>query len=81
MIKVTLGEHDRCNMTQRPVTRHVVRMTMHNFSYSTFKDDIALLKLNEPVPITDDVKPICLPRDDGKELNIYLDFSLVVFVS
>lgn len=65
MIKVTLGEHDRCNATRRPVTRFVVEMVIHNFTYTTFKDDIALLKLNEPVTITDTVKPICLPRDDG----------------
>ncbi|KAL0831995.1 hypothetical protein ABMA28_001495 [Loxostege sticticalis] len=64
MIKVTLGEHDRCNATRQPVTRFVVEMVIHNFTYTTFKDDIALLKLNEPVTITDTVKPICLPRDD-----------------
>ncbi|XP_028170665.1 transmembrane protease serine 9-like [Ostrinia furnacalis] len=66
MIKVTLGEHDRCNATRRPVTRFVVEMVVHNFTYSNFKDDIALLKLNEPVNVTDTVKPICLPKDDGQ---------------
>ncbi|XP_026330490.1 polyserase-2-like [Hyposmocoma kahamanoa] len=64
MIKVTLGEHNRCNDTHRPETRFVAEVLSRNFSYSTFKDDIALLKLNERVNITDTVKPVCLPHND-----------------
>ncbi|RVE48475.1 hypothetical protein evm_006911 [Chilo suppressalis] len=64
MIKVTLGEHDRCNETTRPVTRFVSELVANNFTYTTFKHDIALLKLNEPVEVTDEVKPICLPHAD-----------------
>uniref|UniRef100_A0A2A4IYT6 Peptidase S1 domain-containing protein n=1 Tax=Heliothis virescens TaxID=7102 RepID=A0A2A4IYT6_HELVI len=64
MIKVTLGEHDRCNTTHPPVTRYVIKMVAHNFSFSNFKDDIALLRLHRPVVITDTVKPVCLPKND-----------------
>ncbi|XP_052739963.1 transmembrane protease serine 9-like [Bicyclus anynana] len=64
MIKVTLGEHNRCNKTHRPETRYVVNAVAHNFTYLTFRDDIAVLKLNERVPISDTIKPVCLPHND-----------------
>ncbi|KAG7309979.1 hypothetical protein JYU34_004502 [Plutella xylostella] len=64
MIRVTLGEHGRCNETVRPETRFVVRVVSHNFSYHTFKNDIALLELNERVNISETVKPVCLPHND-----------------
>ncbi|CAG9134560.1 unnamed protein product [Plutella xylostella] len=64
MIRVTLGEHGRCNETTRPETRFVVRVISHNFSYHTFKNDIALLELNERVNISETVKPVCLPHND-----------------
>nr|XP_034828807.1 transmembrane protease serine 9-like [Maniola hyperantus] len=66
MIKVTLGEHNRCNKTHRPETRYVINAIAHNFTYLTFRDDIALLKLNERVPISDTIKPVCLPHSDDK---------------
>ncbi|PZC86024.1 hypothetical protein B5X24_HaOG200398 [Helicoverpa armigera] len=64
MIKVTLGEHDRCNTTHPPVIRYVIKMVAHNFSFSNFKDDVAVLRLHRPVVITDTVKPVCLPKND-----------------
>ncbi|XP_050349532.1 transmembrane protease serine 9-like [Nymphalis io] len=67
MIKVTLGEHNRCNKTHRPETRFVVNVVAHNFTYLTFRDDIAVLKLNEKVQISDTVKPVCLPRSDDNQ--------------
>lgn len=66
MMKVTLGDHDRCNKTQKPVVRYVVEVVAHNFTYLTFRDDIAILKLNDRVNISDTIKPVCLPRDDGE---------------
>lgn len=70
MIKVTLGEHDRCNTTHRPLTRHVILRLAHNFTYTTFRDDVAVLKMNDRVAITDTVKPVCLPHNDGDSLMI-----------
>lgn len=71
MIKVTLGEHNRCNTTHRPVTHFVIQLVANNFTFSNFKNDIALLRLNKAVSITDSVKPVCLPRNDGKH-KIYI---------
>ncbi|XP_045535438.1 polyserase-2 [Papilio machaon] len=64
MIKVTLGEHNRCNETHRPETRYVIEVIAHNFTYVTFKDDIALLRLSDRVTISDTIKPVCLPHND-----------------
>lgn len=72
MIKVTLGEHNRCNKTHRPETRYVINAVAHNFTYLTFRDDIALLRLNERVPISDTIKPVCLPHNDGNITNVLL---------
>lgn len=66
MIKVTFGEHDRCNDSVRPETRFVLRAIAQQFSFTNFDNDIALLRLNDRVPITDFIRPICLPEDPGK---------------
>lgn len=66
MIKVTFGEHDRCNVTQRPETRFVIRAIAHNFSLKNFDNDIALIRLNDRIPLSGSIKPICLPTDSCK---------------
>ncbi|XP_060802224.1 trypsin-1-like [Amyelois transitella] len=66
MIRVTLGEHNRCNATRRPETRYVTKAIAHNFTFATFRDDIALLRLNLPVVTSDVIKPICLPLNDDE---------------
>lgn len=68
MIKVTFGEHDRCDEKNKPETRFVVRVTTGDFSFLNFDNDIALLKLNDRVPLTDTIRPICLPTVKGKLL-------------
>lgn len=65
MIKVTFGEHDRCDDKIRPETRFVLRAISQQFSFSNFDNDIALLRLNDRVPITDFIRPICLPSKKG----------------
>ncbi|CAH1405196.1 unnamed protein product [Nezara viridula] len=62
MIKVTLGEHDRCNTTRKPETRFVIRAFTGDFSYVNFDHDIAVLRLNAQVPLTETIRPICLPK-------------------
>ncbi|KAK6627833.1 hypothetical protein RUM44_010312 [Polyplax serrata] len=70
LIKVTLGEHNRCNSTFRPEARFVLRAFQGKFSFLNFENDIALLRLNDRVPINDHIRPICLPlRTD----NLYTD--------
>ncbi|XP_017862556.1 PREDICTED: trypsin-7 [Drosophila arizonae] len=67
MIKVTFGEHDRCNDKERPETRFVLRAFSQKFSFSNFDNDIALLRLNDRVPITSFIRPICLPRVEKRD--------------
>ncbi|XP_026330491.1 transmembrane protease serine 9-like [Hyposmocoma kahamanoa] len=74
MIKVTFGEHNRCNATVRPETRFVLRAIANKFTLSNFDNDIALLRLNERVPISDAIKPICLPSNDD---NLYVGVKAV----
>ncbi|KAJ3650333.1 hypothetical protein Zmor_022028 [Zophobas morio] len=62
MIKVTFGEHDRCSDAKRPESRFVLRAIAGAFSFLNFDNDIALLRLNDRVPITQNIKPICLPK-------------------
>lgn len=66
MIKVTFGEHNRCNETMRPETRFALRAIANKFTLSNFDNDIALLRLNERVPISETIKPICLPDNKSK---------------
>ncbi|KAL9693690.1 hypothetical protein quinque_012975 [Culex quinquefasciatus] len=66
MIKVTFGEHNRCDDSVRPETRFVLRAIAQKFSFLNFDNDIALLRLNDRVPITDFIRPICLPSDPSK---------------
>ncbi|XP_012288933.1 trypsin-1 [Orussus abietinus] len=60
MIKVTFGEHDRCS-ERNPETRFVTRAITGEFSFLNFDNDIAILRLNERVPLGDHIRPICLP--------------------
>jgi hypothetical protein len=69
MIKVTFGEHDRCNDTKKPESRFVLRAITGDFSFMNFDHDIALLRLNDKVPITDSIRPICLPTNTGECLR------------
>lgn len=76
MIRVTFGEHDRCNETVRPETRFVLRAFVQDFSFTNFDKDIAILRLNDRVPITDFIRPICLPNDEGECYLIIIILSL-----
>ncbi|XP_046405735.1 trypsin-1 isoform X1 [Ischnura elegans] len=74
MIKVTFGEHDRCDKEVKPESRFVLRAISQDFSYSSFDNDIALLRLNDRVPISDTIRPICLPTSKGE---LYVDRTAV----
>nr|CAI5847767.1 unnamed protein product [Callosobruchus analis] len=67
MIKVTFGEHNRCDDKKRPESRFVLRAIIGAFSFHSFDHDIALLRLNDRVPITQFIKPICLPSDKNQQ--------------
>lgn len=76
MIKVTFGEHDRCNATQKPETRFVLRAFTGDFSFMNFDNDIALLRLNDRVPVTQDIRPICLPTNVEGKIQCTLFFII-----
>ncbi|XP_068990489.1 transmembrane protease serine 9 [Neodiprion pinetum] len=61
MIKVTFGEHDRCDEGNKPETKFVIRALSGEFSFLNFDNDVALLRLNERVPFSNTVRPICMP--------------------
>lgn len=78
MIKATFGEHDQCDETQ-PETRYVLRAIARPFSFTTFDDDIALLRLNDRVPINHIIRPICLPNRRGiKDQHILREWKLLI---
>jgi len=54
-------------------TRYVVRVMTGDFSFLNFDNDIALLRLNERVPLSDTIRPICLPSTLG-EHDIFFFF-------
>ena len=76
MIRVTFGEHDRC-IEKSPETRYVVRVMTGDFSFLNFENDIALLRLNERVPLSDTIRPICLPTMLGKCTFIFFYESIM----
>lgn len=78
MIKVTFGEHDRCNDSVRPESRFVLRAIAQRFSFSNFDNDIALLRLNDRVKITDFIRPICLPKNKGKNSYMIMRSSCIL---
>jgi hypothetical protein len=84
MIKVTFGEHDRCDDSIRPETRFVLRAISQSFSYKNFDSDMALLRLNDRVPITDHIRPICLPKNKGKKetlkVKLIIFYQLMTFI-
>ncbi|XP_031634357.1 coagulation factor IX-like isoform X2 [Contarinia nasturtii] len=61
-IKVTFGEHDRCDPNALPEARYVLRAISQSFNIGNYNDDIALLRLNDRVPINKVIRPICLPN-------------------
>lgn len=62
-LTVRLGDYNIKTHTEiRHIERRVKRVVRHRgFNARTLYNDIALLTLNEPVPFTEQIRPICLP--------------------
>lgn len=67
-LHAVLGMHDRI---KRDGTRYdFIDIFIHpNFTALQYHDtsDIAIMKTNKPIIFTENVKPICLPRDNSKK--------------
>ncbi|XP_054162364.1 proclotting enzyme-like [Oppia nitens] len=64
--RVRLGEHNIAKQTEEDaeVDYNVMKVTAHpNFEPQTFKNDVAIIKLNQKVNLNRRVYPICLPYD------------------
>ncbi|CAL4063994.1 unnamed protein product [Meganyctiphanes norvegica] len=71
MLKVRIGEHDLATENERYpyIERKIKRKYSHpKFDFPTFKYDIALLELNEPVTEQPNIGFICLPGSNN-DLN------------
>lgn len=62
-ITVRLMEHDRnTDSESNVIDRKISRIIRHSgYNDRTFNNDIALLRLDEEIPIVGDVRPVCLP--------------------
>ncbi|XP_033356794.1 proclotting enzyme-like [Bombus vosnesenskii] len=69
-LTVRLGDYNiKTNTEISHIERRVKRVVRHRgFNARTLYNDIALLTLNEPVPFTKEIRPICLPS--GPQLYI-----------
>ena len=61
--RVVLGKHDISKKGEpHEVIRDVAKIIVHeHYDPDTVENDITLLKLASPVPMTNYVKPVCLP--------------------
>lgn len=69
-IKIRLLEHDRNIATESKVIhRGVSSATVHpRYNQNTFNNDIAVLKLDQEVKYSNDIRPVCLP-EKGKRFT------------
>lgn len=69
-LTVRLGEFDLKEAGDGELDVAVEAIIAHpNFQQKTFKNDIALIKLDRRVPLSDGIAPACLPYDDLKLAN------------
>ena len=60
-----LGDHDRQRVESAQLTMRVLSTIVHgSYDPNTNANDIALLKLAEPIAYTSEISPICLPEVD-----------------
>ncbi|XP_031634355.1 coagulation factor X-like isoform X2 [Contarinia nasturtii] len=70
-VKVVLGTHDKCGAGKNEWSSYVASVTTPSFTFMPiFGTDISLLKLSNPVPFSEFIKPICLPEtNDSSDYN------------
>jgi len=70
---VMVGEHDRCDWVNEggkeiPVEEFIERSD-YNPDPRSLANDIVILKLEEEIKFTDNVKPACVPTDNSKDYS------------
>lgn len=80
-LTVRLGEHNiRINTEVKHVERKVKRVVRHRgFDSRTLYNDIAILTLDQKVPFTKAVHPVCLPSPGSRQYNGLTAVSLSAF--
>lgn len=70
-LTVRLGEHNiRISTEVKHVERKVKRVVRHRgFDSRTLYNDIAILTLDQKVPFSRGVKPVCLPAPGARQFN------------
>ena len=65
-----LGRHHVYQSEPGEVTRRVSKISTHEMFQPApqFYNDIAVLRLNQDVPYSSTIQPVCLPRDTGGRL-------------
>ncbi|XP_035150536.1 coagulation factor VII isoform X1 [Callithrix jacchus] len=78
-ISAVLGEHDLSEHDGDEQSQRVVQVIIPStYVRGTTNHDIALLRLHQPVVLTDHVVPLCLPEQTFSEMTLaYVRFSLV----
>eukprot|EP00794_Sanderia_malayensis_P000456 gene456-1098_t len=78
-IRVKFGKTNTKRVEPHEQIKQVIKLYRHsNFNPSTFDSDVALLKLDSPVTITDYVIPICLPYEDDDFKLLKTDASVML---
>lgn len=57
-------DSDHPSISSNAIVRHIKSATIHeNFNAYSFNNDIAIIEMDQPVPVNDVVRTACLPED------------------
>uniref|UniRef100_A0A1A9X3F3 Vitamin K-dependent protein C n=1 Tax=Glossina brevipalpis TaxID=37001 RepID=A0A1A9X3F3_9MUSC len=65
LLSVRVLEHNRRNSSAQIIDRKVSRVFVHEkYSTRNFNNDIGLVKLDQPITMSDILRPVCMPEKD-----------------
>lgn len=66
-------DSDHPSISSNAIVRHIKSATIHeNFNAYSFNNDIAIIEMDQPVPVNDVVRTACLPEDSKLFLIILI---------